>query len=258
MTTDLTISRKFENLHQELDCLRGRPVNPSLDINLPTYAVDYAIISAIKRDSASYLSDYLRKHSSIICRFFYQETGLPQKPKRKIITICPLLYYALRNNALECIRTLMQRGASAFQPSYVIEWTVTRVGDSKIEIVEKKTIAWLAELFLSNDIEYSAKVLAHFKKSNVDFVKPLETRVQKLNLKNPSSTKKIIYNDVWHCIEKTIEKICPLEDLTNRKGIIKKLRSSFAMDTLEDIIKKRNIVEKKKVVKEEPEKVQEV
>ncbi|VDL30140.1 unnamed protein product [Hymenolepis diminuta] len=256
MTTHLLITRKFENLHQELDCLRGRPVNPSLDIDLPTYIVDYAIISAIKRDSASYLADYLRKYPSHIYRFFYQETGVPQKPTRKMITICPLLHYALRSNALECIRVLIQRGASAFQPSYVIEWAVTRGGDSKIEIVEKQTIAWLAELILENVIEYSAKVLNHFKQSNVDFTKPLETRVQRINLKNPIPTKTIQYDDVWHCIEKIIEKICPQEDLNNRKRIMKKLRSGFAMDTLENIIKKRKIEEPKKPTEGEPEKLQ--
>ncbi|KAM3174688.1 hypothetical protein ACTXT7_010039 [Hymenolepis weldensis] len=185
-----------------------------------------------------------------------QDTGVPQKPTRKMITICPLLHYALRSNALECIRVLMQCGALAFQPSYVIEWTVARDGDSKIEIIEKQTIAWLAELILENVIEYSAKVLNQFKQSNVDFTKPLETRVQRINLKNPIPTKTIQYDDVWHCIEKIIEKLCPLEDLNNRKKIMKKLRSGFAMDTLENIIKKRKIEEPKKPTEGEPEKLQ--
>lgn len=246
MTIYLPTARKFENLHQELECLRGRAVDLSKDIDVPSYIVDQAILCAVRNGTASYLHDYLHKYPTHVSKFFYQETINSMKPPRKTITICPLLYYAIRSNAFECIRVLLLCGASAFQPSYIIEWNVNQNGDSEIEIVEKPTIEWLAELIMKNNFEISARVLHYFKQTQVEFTQSLQTRIQRLDIETPLYTKAKQYHSVWHCLDKITEKLCPKEEWPDRKEALKQLRSAYAMDTLEAIFKEGKIKRKVK------------
>lgn len=248
--------KPLENLQQEMDNSRGRSLNPSSDIGLPTYVVENAIVKAISRDNAAYVKDFLGKCPSNIARFVYFEVYTSEKPMQKNITVCPLLYHAIRKNALECIGVLLHHGASAFQPSYTLDWASLQEGELTIEIIEKPNVAWLAELILANDIEFSARVLRQFKLSNVDFTTPVESRIQRLKPLNPNPTKTIQYTDVWECIEKRMEKICPREQLASLKATFKKLHSSYTMDNLESIYAKPKAVKPNKPQEEPTEQTQ--
>ncbi|KAM7539634.1 hypothetical protein Aperf_G00000028693 [Anoplocephala perfoliata] len=249
--------KPLENLQQEMDYSRGRPLNPSSDIGLPVYVVENAIVSAISRDNAAYVKDILRKCPLNIERYVYSEVYTSEKPLRKNITVCPLLYHAIRKSALECIGVLLRCGASAFQPSYTLEWASLQEGELTIEIVEKPCVAWLAELIASNAIEFSARVLQIFKLSNIDFTTPVEFRIQRLKPSNPNPTKTIQYTDVWECIEKRIEKICPRDQLANLKATFKSLHSGFTMNNLETIYAKKKLVKPTKPPEEPKEQTSE-
>lgn len=239
MATHVPNSRKpLENLQQEMDYSRGRPLNPNLDICLPTYVIQNAIIRAIALDNGPYVTDYLRKCPTNITRYIYREVFTSQKPVQKIITICSLLYHAIHFCASECIRILMQHGAMAFQPSYILHWGSIQESEPPIEIIEKPNLVWLADLFMAKDIEFSARILKQMKIANVDFSVPVEIRIQRLQQPNPNSTKTIQYSDVWECIEKAIEKNSQKEELSHSKAILKKLHSAYITDKLETIYEK--------------------
>nr|CDS15485.1 expressed conserved protein [Echinococcus granulosus] len=240
-------SRKpLENLQQEMDYSRGRPLNPNLDISLPTYVIENAIIRAIAHDNFPYVTDYIRKCPANITRYIYHEVYTSQKPMQKTITICPPLYHAIRENALGCIRVLMQHGAMAFQPSYALHWGGFQDGEPTIEIIEKPNIACLADMILGKEIEFSSLVLKQMKMVNVDFGLPVEIRVQRLQQPTPNSTKTIQYSDAWECIEKAIEKSCQREELANFKAILKKLHSAYNTDKLESLYVKMKETRHKK------------
>ncbi|KAL5111731.1 hypothetical protein TcWFU_003228 [Taenia crassiceps] len=254
MTSYVPNSRKpLENLQQEMDYSRGRPLNPNLDITLPTYVIENAIIRAIAHDNFPYVTDYIRKCPTNITRYIYHEFYTSQKPMQKNITICPPLYHAIRENALGCVRVLMQRGAMAFQPSYVLHWGGSQDGEPTIEIIEKPNIVWLADLIIGREIEFSSRVLKQMKVANVDFGTPVEIRVQRLQQPAPNSTKTIQYSDVWECIEKAIEKSCQREELANCKAILKKLHSAYNTDKLEPLYVKVKETRRKKDSTEQPE-----
>lgn len=247
-------SRKpLENLQQEMDYSRGRPLNPNVDISLPAYVIANAIIRAIAQDNFPYVMDYIRKCPTNITRYIYHEVYTSQKPMQKTITICPPLYHAIRENALGCVRVLMQHGAMPFQPSYVLHWGGFQDGEPTIEIIEKPNIAWLADLILGKDIEFSSRVLKQMRVANVDFGMPVEIRVQRLQQPTPNSTKTIHYSDAWECIEKTIEKSCQREELANFKAILKKLHSAYNTDKLESLYGKLRDTRHKKPSTEPPE-----
>ncbi|VDM15895.1 unnamed protein product [Hydatigera taeniaeformis] len=247
-------SRKpLENLQQEMDYSRGRPLNPNLDISLPTYVIENAIVRAIARDNFAYLTDYVRKCPTNITQYIYHEVYTSQKPMQKKITICSPLYHAIRENALGCVRVLMQNGAMAFQSSYVLHWGGFQDGEPTIEIIEKPNIAWLADLILGKEIEFSSRILKQMKMANVDFGIPVEVRAQRLQQPTPNSTKTIRYSDAWECIEKAIEKSCQREELANFKAILKKLHSAYNTDKLEPLYMKTKETRPKKISSEQPE-----
>ncbi len=241
------VRKPLENLQQEMDYSRGRALNPNLDIVLPTYIIDSTVVRSITQDSFDYVENYLKKCPTNCTRFVYEENYTSQKPMHKVISIGSLLYYAFRKRSLASIGVLMQHGARALQPSYLMQWGSLQGGEPAIEIVEKPNVAWLAELFFDGDLEFPAKVFKQLKLVNVDLGTPVELRAQKLQQPHPNSIKTTQFVDAWECLEKELEKTCPPAKLPNAKINMKKIHTLYNTDKLETIYEKP----KKKVKKEE-------
>ncbi|VDD81114.1 unnamed protein product [Mesocestoides corti] len=139
---------------------------------------------------------------------------------------------------MESIRVLVQNGARPLQPSYVVQWGSLQSGEPAIEIVEKPNVAWLAELFITGELELTAQVFKQLKMSGTDLGLPIETRVQKLQQPHPNSTKTTQFVDVWECIEKEVERISTPANLPNAKVNLKKIHTAYNTDKLEALYKK--------------------
>ncbi|KAL3318045.1 hypothetical protein Ciccas_003294 [Cichlidogyrus casuarinus] len=139
-------------------------------IELPSYIIDYSLLSLIRKDNHAMLQLYLDEKPDLVQAYIYKETyEIPEKwSTLHSVIVATLLGHAFIYSSLKCIRLLLEHKAKVNDYAYIISIWKPGTDKAKTCVTMTSSISCIARQFVLDGLEKNVEFLRLLKGFNVN------------------------------------------------------------------------------------------